>query len=202
MMGRSGASHSQNLMILGVTAAIFGGFCSNFWGLPLQFWGIAGIMGVAAPIFGVGLTLTFCPTPQKFLISITHANILIFFIFHAAQKIKAKLLAMNTTQREIQFGNITKFIEGSGTVVNIQSPKKATKHKEVPKVHEKKPKSTTTRKDPSHFDHLGRKNKADDQREEPQKKKKKDPGKPKQIQTIRKDQIPLHLQRSSAPSKQ
>lgn len=119
----------------------------------------------------------------------------------AAQKIevlKAKLLAMNPTQREIQLDAITRVIEGSGTVVNIKLPKQAQQTRGRPKGASNKPTSTTTRRDPSHFEHVERKRKASDQKEEQQKKQKKEPEKPKRIQPIR--QFPADLPASVSSS--
>ena len=100
----------------------------------------------------------------------------------AAQKIedlKNKLLAMDPTQRDIQLDAITRVIEGSGTVVDINLPKQAQQTRGRPKGASNRPKSTTTRRDPSHFEHVEKKHKAEEQKEEQQKKKKKDPEKPK-----------------------
>ncbi|KNZ51704.1 hypothetical protein VP01_3854g2 [Puccinia sorghi] len=56
------------------------------------------------------------------------------------------------------------FIEGSRTVFNKKIPKQAQQTQRWPKCASKKPKSTTTRRDPSQFEHMERKHKADDQK--------------------------------------
>ena len=122
----------------------------------------------------------------------------------AAQKIeelKANLLAMNPTQRDIQLDTITQVIEGSGTVVDIKLPKQAQQTQGRPKVATNRPKSTTTRRDPSHFEHVEKKHQAEEQKEEQRKKQKKEPEKPKQIQPIRKvpEDIPASVSSSSNP---
>ena len=71
---------------------------------------------------------------------------------------------MNPTQRDIQLDAITRVIEGSGTVVEIKLPKKAQKTQGRPKDASNKPKSTTTRRDPPHFENVEKKRKAEDQK--------------------------------------
>ena len=93
---------------------------------------------------------------------------------------------MNPTQRDIQLDAITRVIEGSGTVVDIKLPTQAQQTRGRPKGATNRPKSTTTRRDPSHFEHVEKKRKAEEKKEEQQKKQKKDPEKPKKIQPIRK----------------
>ena len=75
----------------------------------------------------------------------------------AAQKIedlKTKLLAIDPTQRDIQLDAITRVIEGSGTVVDIKLPTQAQQTQGRPKGMANKPKSTTTKRDPSLFKHV------------------------------------------------
>ena len=100
----------------------------------------------------------------------------------AAQKIeeiKTKLLAMNPTPQDIQLDAITQVIEGSGTLFDIKLPKQAQKTQGRPKGASNRPKSTTTRWDPSHFKNVEKKRKAEEQKEESRKKQKKEPEKPK-----------------------
>ena len=90
---------------------------------------------------------------------------------------------MNPTQRDIQLDTITRVIEGSGTVVYIKLPTQAQKTQGRPKGAANKPKSTTTKKDPSLFEHVEKKRKAkDDKQKQQQKKLKKGPKKqPKKL---------------------
>ena len=86
---------------------------------------------------------------------------------------------MNPTQWDIQLDTIIRVIEGSGTVVEIKLPKQAQQTQGRPKGASNRPKSTTIRRDPSHFKHVEKKHKAEEQKEESRKKQKKEPEKPK-----------------------
>ena len=105
---------------------------------------------------------------------------------------------MNPTQRDIQLDAITRVIEGSGTVVDIKLPTQAQQTRGRPKGATNRPKSTTTRRDPSHFEHVEKKRKAEEQKEESRKKQKKEPEKPKRIQPIRK--VPQDIPQSVSSS--
>ena len=105
---------------------------------------------------------------------------------------------MNPTQRDIQLDAITQVIEGSGTVVDIKLPTQAQQTRGRPKGATNRPKSTTTRRDPSHFEHVEKKRKAEEQKEESRKKQKKEPEKPKRIQPIRK--VPQDIPQSVSSS--
>ncbi|OAV86537.1 hypothetical protein PTTG_10932, partial [Puccinia triticina 1-1 BBBD Race 1] len=72
-------------------------------------------------------------------------------------EIKAKLLAMNPAQLNMQLAAINQLLKGIGTVIDVKLPTEAQKTHGRPKGTPNKPK--TTRRDPSAFEHVEKKRK-------------------------------------------
>jgi hypothetical protein len=87
------------------------------------------------------------------------------------QRITNRLIQMNPAQCAIQIDIINQILDGSATVTNYQLPKEAQKTQGIPKGATNKPR--TTKRDPSEFEHVEKKRKTEDQKDEKKKQLKK-----------------------------